>query len=85
MARLKKGEIYYVGRGEKVKFKDLIDLVVEEAKGGKINPIDPPEFHNKVGIVDYYCDNSLLKGLGWKPRVSLRQGIKKTIEYYKNE
>lgn len=80
----KVGEIYYVGRGEKTKFKDLIDIVVEEAKAGKIKSIKPPEFHQKVGIGDYYCDNSLLRGLGWSPKVSLRQGIKNTIEYYKH-
>jgi UDP-glucose 4-epimerase len=82
-----KGEtskIYYVGRGEYIKFKELIDIVIEEAKGGKIKSVEPPEFHKKVGVVNFVCDISELTRLGWKPNVSLREGIKKTIEYHKN-
>jgi UDP-glucose 4-epimerase len=84
MEKGKMGEIYYVGRGEGVRFRDLMEMVVEEAKGGKLVPINPPEFHKNVGIKDYYCDNSDLRKLGWRPKVSLREGIKKTIESYKN-
>jgi len=81
----KNNNIYYVGRGEKTNFKNLIDIVIEEAKGGFIKSIIPPIFHKNVGITDFYCDNTLLKKLGWKPKVSLRDGIKKTIKYYENE
>lgn len=80
-----KGEVYYVGRGEGIKFKDLMQIVLEEAKSGKLNFISPPEFHNRVGINDYFCDNGPLRELGWKPETSLRQGIKQTILSYKNE
>jgi len=80
-----KGETYYVGRGEGVKFRDLMQIVLEEAGSGKLKFIDPPEFHNRVGIADYYCDNAPLKSLGWEPKMSLRQGIKQTILSYKNE
>lgn len=80
-----KGEtnkIYYIGRGEFVKFKELINIVAKET-GAKIKPIEPPEFHKQVGIVNFVCDNSDLKKLGWEPKVSLEEGIKKTIDYYK--
>ena len=30
-------------------------------------------------------DSSRIKLLGWEPRTSLREGIKKTVEWYKNE
>jgi len=80
-----KGEVYYIGRGEKTKFKDLIDLVIKEARGGTIKPIAPPKFHNQVGIKDYYCDNQPIKNLGWTPSVSLEEGIKLTVDWYKKE
>jgi UDP-glucose 4-epimerase len=83
--RGKAGEVYYVGRGEKNKFGDLISMVVEEAGGGKIKPVTPPEFHKNVGITDYWCDNKPLMALGWKPKVSLRDGIRRTIRYYGGE
>ncbi len=80
----KKGEIYYAGRGEFVKFRDMIDMVIKEAGGGRVKPVEPPDFHKRIGIKDFVCDNSALKKLGWQPKVSLREGIKKTIAYYKN-
>lgn len=79
-----KNEIYYIGLGEGIKFKDLLDIVIEEAGSGNLKNISPPNFHNKVGINDYYCDNSPLKKLGWVPEISLREGIKRTIGEYKN-
>lgn len=73
---------YYVGRGEFVKFKELIDIVARET-GVKVKPITPPDFHKSVGIRDFVCDNTELKKLGWLPKVSLEEGVKKTIAYYK--
>ena len=78
----KKGEVYYVGRGEKTNFGDLMKMVIEEAGSGTLKSIEPPKFHKAVGIKDFYCDNAPLKELGWTPQVSLRQGIRKTIDYY---
>jgi UDP-glucose 4-epimerase len=81
-----KNQVYYVGRGEGgTKFIDLINIVIEESCSGRVKYINPPEFHNKVGIKDFYADTTPLKNLGWKPEVSLRQGIKKVVEKYKNE
>ncbi|MCK5624960.1 NAD-dependent epimerase/dehydratase family protein [Candidatus Pacearchaeota archaeon] len=77
----KKGETYYIGRGEGVKFKKLVDIIIEEAMNGTINLINSPSFHKASGINDYYCDNTQLKKLGWKPKISLREGIRKTIKW----
>ncbi len=73
----KVGEIYYVGNGKTHKFKELIKIVIEEAGTGFIIDVKPPKFHNQVGFKNYYCDNKPLKDLGWKAKVSLREGIKK--------
>lgn len=78
------GQVYYVGSGKPIRFRDLIELVIEEAQGGKIKGINPPEFHSQVGIKDYWCDNTPLKQLGWEPKISLREGIRRTVEYYRN-
>jgi len=78
----KASEIYYVGRGERVQFSDLVKMVVEEARGGKIVPISVPDFHKQVGIKSYYCDPTPLKELGWKPEISLREGIRRVLEEY---
>lgn len=73
--------IYYIGNGEYVKFKELIDIIIEKTNA-KTKSIEPPDFHKRVGIIDFVCDNSDLKKLGWSPKISLKDGISKTIEYY---
>lgn len=74
--------VYYVGRGDFVKFKELINIIEEILPGTKTQPIEPPKFHKKVGITDFVSDPSLLKSLGWSPKVSLWDGIRRTIDYY---
>ena len=78
----KLNNVYYVGRGEFIKFKQLIDIIVEHT-GVKVNPIEPPDFHKRVGMKDFVADVSELKKLGWEPKVSLIQGIKMTIDFYR--
>ncbi|MCP4613414.1 MAG: NAD-dependent epimerase/dehydratase family protein [Planctomycetes bacterium] len=82
-----KGEInktYYVGRGEFVKFRKLIDIIVSETQTN-VTPIEPPEFHKKVGIKDFVCDNYDMKNIGWQPKISIEEGIRRTIDYYREQ
>ncbi len=38
----------------------------------------------KFDIGDYYSDFSLIaKSLGWKPQISLVEGMKRTLNYYR--
>lgn len=76
------GKVYYAGRGEKVKFGELISILGEEVGGIKIKSIEPPAFHKSVGIKDFVCDNSSLRQLGWTPLISHREGIRKTLDWY---
>ena len=77
-------KIYYVGRGEFIKFRKLIDIIAEQIPDVKIKVVEPPQFHKNIGIVDFVCDNSDLKELGWTPKVSLEEGIRRTIEFYRS-
>jgi len=80
-------KIYYVGRGEGVKLRELVDMIIDVGKDAKVDVkvdvIAPPTFHNQVGINDFWCDNSELKKLGWEPKISLKEGIRKTFEYFR--
>lgn len=72
---------YYIGLGEFTKFKELINIISKYTKV-RTEPILPPDFHQRVGIRDFVCDNSELKKLGWEPQTTLEEGIKRTIQYY---
>jgi len=38
----------------------------------------------KLDIEVFYCNNAKLKSLGWKPTVSMEEGLKRTVEWYKS-
>lgn len=78
------GEIYYIGNGKGVSLLDLVMMILRAAKSGKITNIDPPEFHNQVGVGDFHCDNSTLKELGWYPKVGYVEGIERTVKFYES-
>src|SRR6266545_2849798 len=43
----------------------------------------PPEY-KRIDIGDYHSDFSLIRAtLGWEPRISLREGLARTLEFYR--
>jgi len=42
-------------------------------------------YYQKVDVGNFIVDNSKLRSLGWKPKISIEEGIKKTIKYFKDE
>jgi nucleoside-diphosphate-sugar epimerase len=43
-----------------------------------------PEEHKRIDIGDYYADFSRFKDItGWSPNISLDEGLKRTIDYFK--
>ncbi len=81
------GKIYNLGSTEVVGLKELADSLVEIAQlgGQKANyeliPF-PPE-RKAIDIGDYYSDFGLIaKELGWQPKIPLKDGLKKTLDFY---
>jgi UDP-glucose 4-epimerase len=78
------GKIYFIGSGEGVAFCDMVKMMQKAAGNrGYIRPVESPGFHQRVGIGDFWCDNSDMRALKWKPTVNLETGIKRTVEFYK--
>ena len=78
------GKIYNLGYLQPVSLKDLTELIVKVADQGSYKLIPWPEEKKKIDIGDYYGDFSKIKKeLGWEPKTSLDQGMKKTLDYYK--
>lgn len=76
------GETYFVGTGVGTWFYD-IGKWIEELTPGKVEYIEPPDFHKRIDIGDTLIDSEKLQRLGWKWKVSVREGLEKTLEYYK--
>jgi len=78
------GKVYNLGSKEVIGLKDLAEMMVGLGYGGSSELVAFPPERKAIDIGDYYSDFSLItKDLGWSPKISLREGLHKTMEYYK--
>lgn len=78
------GEVYNIGSGVPLSFVDLAKKIIAIAGTGKVDYTEFTSERKALEPGDYYADISKIKAaIGWKPEISLDDGIKRTIEYYK--
>jgi GDP-L-fucose synthase len=68
-----------VGYGSDVAIRDLVQLVMEVAgySGEIVHDLGKPD-----GTPRKLMDSSLLRGMGWQPRISLKDGIADAYRHY---
>ena len=60
--------------------------MIEINGGGDFEIVAYPADRKPIDIGDYYADYRLIQGrLGWRPRVSLREGLQRTLVFYRAE
>jgi len=78
------GEVFNVGTGIPISFIDLAKKIVEVAGTGKATFAEFTKERKEVEPGDYYTDISKVrKVVGWAPQTDLKEGIKKTIAFYR--
>lgn len=78
------GKVYNLGGTPAVSLTALAEELVAVAGMGSFTIRDFPAERKAIDIGDYYSDFSLIRDeLGWQPRVPLRDGLRKTVEYFK--
>jgi UDP-glucose 4-epimerase len=82
MEKAKAGECYFVGSGVKTWFYE-IGQWLEELTRGKVAYIQAPDYHKRINVGNVVVDNTRIRSLGWNWQVSVKDGIKRILEYYK--
>ncbi len=79
------GRIFNLGSEETINLCGLAELCIQANEGqGSFRTIPFPADRKPIDIGDYYADYRMIRGkLGWQPRVSLREGLSRTLEYYR--
>jgi UDP-glucose 4-epimerase len=78
------GETFNVGGDEHIAHRELVTLLVELAGSGRYRFVDWPLDKKAIDIGSFYADSTLFKdATGWSPAVSLREGLARTLAYYR--
>jgi UDP-glucose 4-epimerase len=78
------GEIFNVGGSEPITHEDLVALLIDVAGAGSVRHVPWPPEKKVIDIGSFYSDSSRFRtAVGWQPRVSLRAGFAKTLDYYR--
>jgi len=78
------GHAFNLGGECAISLKDLASLLVDANGGGEYKVRSFPEDRKRIDIGDYYADDRLIrKVLGWEPKVPLREGLARTLAYYR--
>lgn len=78
------GEIINIGSGKPLRIKELIKKICLIVGAGK--PVfGKVKMRKDETMVLYPNIQKAKKILNWRPKISLNDGLKKTIQYYKNE
>jgi len=77
------GRTYNLGSGAPISLVELVELMIAVAGKGSYRFAPFPEERRKIDIGDYYGSFSRIREeLGWSPQVSLRDGIRRTLEFF---
>ena len=78
------GQIFNIGTGKPVQIRFMINKIVKII--GKGQPIFGKIKYRKGESMSLYPSiKKIYKILKWKPKISLTEGLRKTIQYYQNE
>lgn len=77
-------EVFNIGSGTGLAFKDMASLVAREAGCVEVKCVPWPRERYFVETGDYVSDLSKIRRLlGWEPRMGIEEGVRATVAYYR--
>lgn len=77
------GETFNIGGGESISFRTMAETIARET-GARVEYIPWPSAWKAVETGDYVTDIRKARHLlGWTPKVSFEDGIRRTVAYYR--
>jgi UDP-glucose 4-epimerase len=78
------GQIFNLGGDKPITLLNLAEVLVKISGNGKFTVREYPADRKSIDIGDYYADfSSIRETLGWEPKTPLAEGLKRTLDFYK--
>jgi UDP-glucose 4-epimerase len=78
------GDVYNVGGEQPVSHRDLVTVLLDVAGTGRVRHVDWPAEKKAIDIGSFYADSRKFQAaVGWSPGVPLREGLARTVAYYR--
>ena len=84
MKKGKSGEVYFVGTNTPTWFYKIGEII-EEITEGRIVYVKPSDYHNRIDVGNIVVNNNKIKSLGWNWKISVREGLERTLNFYKEK
>ncbi|HSV05714.1 MAG TPA: NAD-dependent epimerase/dehydratase family protein [Candidatus Binatus sp.] len=79
------GQVYNLAGETPISLADIASLLVEITGRGSIRTVPFPADRQRIDIGSYYGSAAKIGAeLGWRPRTPLREGLERTIRYYRD-
>jgi UDP-glucose 4-epimerase len=78
------GGVFNLGASPPASLREVAEMTVRLNGSGSCRLIPFPPERKAIDIGDYYADfGKIERTIGWRPRVSLEEGIARTLAYYR--
>jgi nucleoside-diphosphate-sugar epimerase len=78
------GQVFNVGAIEPVSLRELAELLIEVCRSGRFELVPFPPERKAIDIGSIYVDDRKIRRvLKWRPRVDMREGLTRTIDFYR--
>jgi len=78
------GEVFNIGGDQPISHRDLTALLVDVAGSGRVEYVDWPPEKKRIDIGSFYADSTKFKRTtAWAPSVTLRDGLRRTLAFYR--
>jgi UDP-glucose 4-epimerase len=78
------GRRFNLGHFNPVSLKGFVKELIEANGSGNYSMVPFPDEKKKIDVGSTYCSyRKINKILGWEPKVEIKEGLRKTIEFYR--